>query len=133
MPWLYESSSGWLSRKGSRLARGYSGAPGAVNDPAQQSLHDAGPIPEGIWMMGEPRDTVEHGPFAIPLVAMAGTETFGRSDFMVHGDSKEHPGAASKGCIIMPRFARERLVESGEKLLEVRAYATTEQQMWDVH
>jgi hypothetical protein len=39
----------------------------------------------------------------------------------MHGDSKEHPGCASQGCIILPRPVREQVWHSGDRELEVRA------------
>ena len=37
------------------------------------------------------------------------TNTFGRDSFLIHGDSSEHPGAASRGCIILPRNIRDQI------------------------
>ena len=36
-----------------------------------------------------------------------------------HGDSIAAPGTASDGCVIMPRFARERVWESQDRRLAV--------------
>jgi hypothetical protein len=44
---------------------------------------------------------------------------FGRSEFLCHGDSIEHPGAASEGCIITPRVVRHLLWSSGDHELTV--------------
>jgi len=44
---------------------------------------------------------------------------FGRRGFLIHGDSKLHPGTASKGCIILPRWARELIVKDGVDTIEV--------------
>jgi hypothetical protein len=48
-----------------------------------------------------------------------GTETFGRSEFRIHGDSIAHPGMASHGCIILPRAVRDAIWRSGDRALEV--------------
>jgi hypothetical protein len=37
----------------------------------------------------------------------------------VHGDSREAPGAASHGCIIMAREVREEMIDSPDKQLLV--------------
>jgi hypothetical protein len=43
----------------------------------------------------------------------------GRSGFLMHGDSIEHPGEASKGCIIMPHDTRVKVWTSGDTDLQV--------------
>jgi hypothetical protein len=48
-----------------------------------------------------------------------GTETFGRGEFRIHGDSIAHPGTASHGCIILPRAVRDAIWRSGDRALEV--------------
>ena len=86
-------------------------APGAVNDPARQAEHNVGPLPVGVWRMGDPVNTQKHGPFFIPLTPEPGTETFGRSAFGMHGDKKDPtapPRSASEGCVILPLDVRER-------------------------
>ena len=120
--WTYEQSTGWIiSPSGARLCRGYSGAPSAKNNPTWQSEPDVGPIPQGAYTIDAPVDSPTHGPFALPLTPDPSNEMFGRSAFLIHGDSVEHPGAASEGCIIQPRFARERVWESGDRTLRVVA------------
>ena len=47
--------------------------------------------------------------------------THGRSGLLMHGDSKEHPGSASHGCVILPRSVREEVWQSGDRDLEVVA------------
>jgi hypothetical protein len=48
-------------------------------------------------------------------------QMFGRSGFLMHGDSVKLPDTASHGCIIMARATRERVWLSGHRLLEVVA------------
>jgi hypothetical protein len=50
---------------------------------------------------------------------------FGRSEFLCHGDSIEHPGDASEGCIIQLRDVRRQMWESPDHTLEVVANAGT--------
>ena len=45
--------------------------------------------------------------------------TYGRTGFLMHGDSEFHPGEASKGCIIMDRVTRTRVYQSGDTKLMV--------------
>ena len=56
---------------------------------------------------------------AIVLAPEPGTETFGRSGFMIHGDNIKAPGTASEGCIIQVRAIREAFWNSGDREIEV--------------
>lgn len=104
------------------IGNGYSGAVGYKNDPEAQKVHNKGPIPQGEWgILGPPVDTATHGPYVIHLFAKPGTDTFGRSGFLIHGDSIEHPGQASEGCIILPRSVREFIWNSNDHDLQVVA------------
>jgi hypothetical protein len=118
--WTYHQKSGALHDKtGHLVSTGYSGHGEGKNNPAMQHVPSVGPIPRGLWKMEEPYDSGKVGPFAIPLTPLPETETFGRSAFRVHGDSKSEPGSASHGCIIQPRIVRNQMWESGDRLLEV--------------
>ena len=120
--WIYAQSTGNLSNDSSNSlrARGYSGAePDGKNNPAMESVPDVGPIPRGEYQIGVPHNTESHGPFVMSLTPMPANEMFGRSGFLMHGDSSEHPGMASKGCIIMPRAVREIVWNSGDHRLRV--------------
>jgi hypothetical protein len=103
------------------MATGYSGRGDGLNRPQFQVTPDVGPIPRGIWEIGEPFDDPEHGAYCLPLTPQEGTELFGRSGFLCHGDEILNAGKhlASLGCIIMPRFAREQMWTNGDHLLEV--------------
>ena len=120
--WTWKQSSGELFKAdGELVARGYSGHDAGVNNPADQALHNVGPIPQGQWNISAPRETTSHGPYVLPLTAKAGTETFGRSGFLIHGDLVTAPGQhqASLGCIILARSEREKIWNSGDHELEV--------------
>src|SRR5271155_1565030 len=118
--WTYDQTSGALSKDGMRVARGYSGFGDGKNNPRLESTPDVGPIPQGFWeICGPPYETAEHGPYVLRLEPEPGTTTFGRSGFLMHGDSIVHPGQASKGCIIMDRETRTRVYLSGDTKLEV--------------
>ena len=54
-------------------------------------------------------NSVEHGPYVLRLTAKDHTETFVRSGFLMHGDSKSAPRTASHGFVIMPRRQRAGL------------------------
>ena len=70
--------------------------------------------------------SAEHGPYVLTLTPAPTTNTFGRSGFLMHGDSIIAPGTASKGCIIMPHDAREQVWNSGDRDLEVVAEFETQ-------
>ncbi len=118
--WTYAQKTGALLHSGQLVATGYSGFEVGKNNPAMQAVPDVGPIPQGDWTIGGPPvNTAEHGPFVLTLTPAPGTNTFGRSGFLMHGDAINAPGTASKGCIIMPRTAREQVWSSGDTELEV--------------
>jgi Protein of unknown function (DUF2778) len=116
----FEQSTGrWLDPTGKVLGVGYSGKDWGKNQPATQSVQFVGPIPEGLYLIGLPRDTVTHGDFVLPLTPDPANRMFGRSKFLVHGDSIPNPGTASEGCIILPIIARRQIANSDDNLLQV--------------
>ena len=117
--WIYRQMTGELHYGGDVVATGYSGFGQAKNDPASQRLEGLGPIPQGVWRMGPLSTNEVHGPLAITLIPSMGTDTFGRSGFLVHGDSREAPGEAIHGCIIINREVREEMIDSPDKQLLV--------------
>lgn len=111
--WVYEQITGNLFEDGIELlSTGYSGSGEGKNNPEMQHVADVGPIPCGDYTIEQPIDTAEHGPFVLPLRAATANEMFGRSGFLIHGDSIASPGNASKGCIILSREIRETIWSS---------------------
>lgn len=120
--WTYAQKTGELQQDGKHVATGYSGAADGKNNPEKQSVPNVGPIPQGSWTItGPPANTAEHGPYVLRLTPGEETDTFGRSGFLMHGDSKNAPGTASHGCVIVGRLVREQVWESGDRNLEVVA------------
>lgn len=120
--WTYSQSSGALTFYDCAFfSRGYSGKGEDKNEPESQEIHNRGPIPRGRWQIHPPINTPEHGPFVLPLSPLGFTEVFGRSGFLIHGDSKTHPGEASEGCIILDRNTRETIWNSADHEIEVVA------------
>jgi hypothetical protein len=124
--WRYEQETGKLFHvlggESIYVATGYSGGnkgrnPEGVNNAADESIPDIGPIPVGTYRIGTPIGSPT--PVAMPLLAFPSNEMFGRSGFMMHGDSIEGPGCASEGCIIMSRAVRQAVADSAEVVLEV--------------
>jgi hypothetical protein len=120
--WTYSQRTGELQQDSKHVATGYSGAGSGKNNPKMENVPNVGPIPQGDWtIVGPPVNTAEHGPYVLILKPSADTPTFGRDGFLLHGDSKESPGCASHGCVIMPRPVREQVWKSGDRDLEVVA------------
>ena len=119
MTWRWVQSTGQLSRNGRIEGNGYAGAGDGKNNPAMQDVQNVGPIPRGLYTIGDPCDTESHGPYVLDLTPDAENEMFGRSAFLIHGDSVSKPGTASRGCIILPRKVREQIWASGDRELEV--------------
>lgn len=117
--WQYEQTTGVISLDGAYLARGYSGAGEGKNNPLMQDAHNVGPLPVGFYTIEKPRNTMTRGPYVLPLTPAEDNKMFGRSAFLIHGDSIAHPGTASQGCIILPRAVREEIWNSGDNQLEV--------------
>lgn len=119
--WTYSQRSGELKdSRGNVIAVGYSGNGEGLNNPTMQKVIGTGPIPVGLWRIGKPYDSPKTiGPYALPLTPAAGTNTWGRSAFRVHGDNKKGDHSASHGCIILPRVIRERIYNSGDLELQV--------------
>lgn len=117
--WTYSQSSGKLSRDGILIGAGYSGLGPDKDDPATENVHNQGPIPRGIWAIGEAHADPELGPCVMALTPVLETETFGRSGFFIHGDSLAHPGSASHGCIVLDRNVRNAIASWGDHALTV--------------
>ena len=121
--WTYEQRTGrLLDDAGTLVATGYSGFGSDKNQPADESIADLGPIPAGEYSIGGP-ECVEapgpHGPYVLRLTPAPTNDMFGRNGFLIHGDSIEHPGTASHGCIILPRKIREAIAQSDDQTLSV--------------
>jgi len=122
---IYEQATGRMlvSENGQydTLAVGYSGSLSrhARNDPDQQCVVKAGPIPRGLYRIGPPE--MGPSPYSLRLTPDPSNEMCGRSGFLIHGDSISHPGDASDGCIILTRRERETIVSSGLRNLVVVA------------
>jgi type VI secretion system (T6SS) effector TldE1-like protein len=126
MSWTYEITTGRLyDDSGVLIGVGYSGDPQYKNNATAQSMKAQGPIPEGSYMICQPEDSPVHGPFAMPLNPDPSNLMWGRSGFMMHGDSVTAPGTASEGCVIMSRDVRESVWNSMDHTLVVVAQKET--------
>lgn len=123
MAWKYSQTTGRLiDPNGDVAGIGYSGRGVGLNNPLQQDVPDVGPIPQGDWTIGEFFDDPGgKGPVVAHLTPMDGTETFGRSGFMIHGDNDAMNHTASEGCIILLRSLRAMVAASTDRVLIVTA------------
>ena len=125
MPWTFEITTGkFYDPSGKVVSVGYAGGdcgkhPEGRNNAAMCSVHDIGPLPEGLYTMGEPVGHSQLGPFAIPLTPDPANEMYGRRGFYLHGDKIGAPGAASDGCIVQPRETREAAHASPDQQIRV--------------
>jgi hypothetical protein len=120
--WSYSQSTGaFVSPAGTQVGTGYSGNGAGLNNPLKQDVEGVGPIPQGVWTIGGFFDDQEKGPIVAHLTPADGTETFGRSGFMVHGDNQAMDRSASEGCIILPRAVRSMVMASDDRALTVTA------------
>ena len=101
------------------LGYGYSGHGEGKNNPALQHVPDVGPIPVGDYTIEPAINSPTHGPVAMPLSPDHANDMYGRGGFLIHGDSLEHPGEASLGCIIMPRNVRDIVSAGTDRRLRV--------------
>jgi RHS repeat-associated protein len=126
--WEYSQSTGQLTHvddaTGQRTseANGYSGTNrnglNGRNNPDAQGIRDNGPIPQGEWNIGALTNTTNLQN-ALPLTPRVGTDTFGRTDFRIHGEGTRRQGDSSNGCPIFPLEIRQRINNSGDNTLRV--------------
>lgn len=120
--WTYHQSSGELFKPdGERAGVGYAGFGEGKNNPALQGVHDIGPLPRGKYWIGPAYEHPKLGRVTMDLRPEPGTNTLGRTDFRIHGDSVKTPGAASHGCIVQGHDVRVAVNASNDKMLEVVA------------
>jgi hypothetical protein len=124
MSFQYQQSTGILTHNGVELASDYSGNGPGVNNDADQSVPNVGPIPQGVYTISPPHADAKVGPIAMCLTPAPTNEMFGRGDFLIHGDTAAMNHTASHGCIIMPKVTRVAIgtaVMAGDNQLTVVA------------
>jgi lipoprotein-anchoring transpeptidase ErfK/SrfK len=122
MSWTYRITDGAVTDSaGERRFVGYSGRGHSLaegrNNPDMIKVIAVGPIPPGLYAIGSPHTSAQTGPYTMDLDPLAGTQTFGRAAFRIHGNNAAND--ASHGCIILPPDARHAIWESGDHQLEV--------------
>ena len=129
--WCFESRTGkWFDPTGALVVKGYAGGncgknKEGINNPDKQNVEKIGPLPEGMYSLGQLILESHLGAYAIQLIPDADNQMFGRKDFFCHGDTTPS-GNASEGCLILPRAIREALWKSTDRRVKVIAdYSAT--------
>lgn len=115
--WHYRISTGELTHDGEFIGTGYSGSGPYRNDPASVAIHNLGPIPAGDWRLSPSYDDPHRGKNCFRLSPDPGTNVFGRSGFLIHGDNITH--TASEGCIILGPSIRQEIAATFDRDLKV--------------
>lgn len=121
MAWRLHIRSGeFRDAAGNLLAVAHSGHGDAMNDPARVRERNKGPIPPGRYVIGPAFTHPRCGPVSMRLVPMEGTDTFGRSGFLLHGPNRTaDPTDDSEGCPVLLRNEREQVARSDDRDLVV--------------
>lgn len=80
-------------------------------------MKNVGPIPAGVWTIGEAR-TYKRMANCFDLTPV-GHDAHKRTEFIIHGDSKDKPDTASEGCIILDAVIRQKIADSKATRLRV--------------
>lgn len=120
MPFTYCQSTGILTfPDGAQTAQGYSGMGEGFDNPADEAVPNTGPIPVGTYIIGPAFDHPQCGPMTMRLAPTPDTNTFGRSGFCIHGDSRAMNHTASHGCVIVPPYPRALIAQAEDRVLVV--------------
>jgi hypothetical protein len=114
---VYHQATGKVTLGNTEMGQGYFGKGDAKNKPDKESVKNAGPIPRGLYTSGNARE-YKKMPNCFDLTP-DGHDARGRTEFLIHGDSKTDPGNASEGCIILSPDVRKKIAESGISKLRV--------------
>jgi hypothetical protein len=115
----FHQRSGKTFRDTELIATGWAGQREGINNPDLQNVSNIGPLPRGFYDIGPAYTHPQLGPLVMNLAPDPSNEMFGRSAFRIHGASSEHPEVSSKGCIVLPRYARQHIIITGDRRLQV--------------
>lgn len=121
MPWIYHQTTGKIFHDDRVLtAVGYAGQGMWKNNPGGEMLQGKGPLPRGTYRIDN--HFTNHpaaGMHVLRLTPATVNQMFGRSGFLIHGDSIAAPGTASDGCIVLPFAVRGEILSSADRTLKV--------------
>jgi len=101
------------------VGTGYSGQGTGLNNPNVQNVPNIGPIPQDNYGIGPQWNSPNTGPGVMNLTPQNSNNTFGRTDFQIHGDNPCGCQSASQGCIVLPPNIRNQIGGSGDNELRV--------------
>jgi hypothetical protein len=114
--WIYNNKTGELSIDGENISEGYSGKNTGkikgLNNPAMLNKNSIGPIPNGIYKIGDSGYNEHMGEYVRleetnPNFLKENDRTPGT--FYVHGNKRSGGFDASAGCIILPKEIRDMM------------------------
>lgn len=123
--WQFNNGTGeLLDPQGAHVETGYAGGdkglhPEGRNNPSYQYTKDIGPLPVGLYSIGDAVEGTHLGPVALPLTPDPSNNMDGRGDFYIHGDHIGAPGTASDGCMIFSHATRLLISASADRALRV--------------
>ena len=122
-PSNFETTGTALQINRTLVGTGYSGHGEGINNPEKQDVENVGPIPQGIYTIGEQKDHItSEGKTLIASMELtpdSNNEMHDREGFLMHGDNDKGNQSASKGCPIFDRATRDDVANSGDNELIV--------------
>ena len=81
-----------------------------LNNPAMQNVGFIGPLPQGVYSVGDWGEHGALGPNSAPLTQVSG-DTYGRNNFFCHGPGGHDPSQCSEGCIVVEAEYRQKVID----------------------
>lgn len=104
------------------IGQGFAGHGVGMNNPKTQAMRGIGPLPVGMYSIGDEEDNSHLGPCAMRLTPDIKNEMFSRSGFFIHGVNPNHPLLSSDGCICLTASFRRIVADSDDDDLNVVAH-----------
>lgn len=107
----YEQGTGFIrDLAGAFVSLGWAGNGVHKNNPGAESIKDCGPLPRGLYTVGEWHTDHYLGPIAARLTPHPSNEMFSRDGFWIHGPAEEpRTGQESRGCLVITRIGRMKV------------------------
>lgn len=115
---VYAQKTGKLTLDGKEVGKGYSGHGDGKNNPDQEKVKDVGPIPAGLYKIGEPFKHEKAGAMTMRLTP-DGHKAHDRTGLLIHGDNGKGDESASTGCVVLKPEYRKTIADSGITKLRV--------------
>lgn len=119
--WKYEQKTGRLFDLNAALVgTGWSGQGIGKNNPDAQNIPNIGPLPRGVYTIGQPYHHPKLGPLTMNLTPDPANEMESRADFRIHGAAPApDTETSSEGCIIQYHPVRQQVANSQDNQLQV--------------